>query len=49
MQDEDLHGLCKPGSMTQRQTAKVVERRFGLNNRDVATLEEVGADIWCDA
>ncbi|MBS1246319.1 MAG: polymerase sigma factor [Proteobacteria bacterium] len=46
MQDEDLHGLVQAwlNELNDKQR-EVVERRFGLNNRDVATLEEVGADI----
>ncbi len=46
MQDEDLHGLVQAwlGDLNDKQR-EVVERRFGLNNRDISTLEEVGADI----
>ena len=46
MQDEDLHGLVQDwlGDLNSKQR-EVVERRFGLNNRDISTLEEVGADI----
>ncbi len=46
MQDEDLHGLVQAwlNELNDKQR-EVVERRFGLNNREVATLEEVGADI----
>jgi len=46
MQDEDLHGLVQSwlGDLNDKQR-EVVERRFGLNNRDISTLEEVGADI----
>jgi len=46
MQDEDLHGLVQAwlNELNDKQR-EVVERRFGLNNRDIATLEEVGADI----
>lgn len=46
MQDEDLHAQIQAWlnelSFKQRE---VVERRFGLNGREIATLEEVGADI----
>jgi len=46
MQDEDLHAQIQAWlnelSFKQRE---VVERRFGLNGRDISTLEEVGADI----
>jgi RNA polymerase nonessential primary-like sigma factor len=46
MQDEDLHGLVQAwlNELNDKQR-EVVERRFGLNNREIATLEEVGADI----
>ena len=46
MQDEDLHGLVQTwlSDLNDKQR-EVVERRFGLNNRDISTLEEVGADI----
>jgi len=46
MQDEDLHlqiqAWLSELSFKQRE---VVERRFGLNGREISTLEEVGADI----
>ena len=46
MQDEDLHQLVQAwlNELNDKQR-EVVERRFGLNNREIATLEEVGADI----
>lgn len=46
LQDEDLHGLVQAwlNELNDKQR-EVVERRFGLNNREIATLEEVGADI----
>jgi RNA polymerase nonessential primary-like sigma factor len=46
MQDEDLHALVQAwlNELSDKQR-EVVERRFGLNNREVSTLEEVGADI----
>jgi RNA polymerase nonessential primary-like sigma factor len=46
MQDEDLHQLVQAwlDELNDKQR-EVVERRFGLNNRDISTLEEVGADI----
>jgi len=46
MQDEDLHALVQAwlNELTDKQR-EVVERRFGLNNREISTLEEVGADI----
>jgi RNA polymerase nonessential primary-like sigma factor len=46
MQDEDLHGLVQAwlNELNDKQR-EVVERRFGLNNREISTLEEVGADI----
>ena len=46
LQSEDMqvqiHAWLEELSDKQRQ---VVERRFGLNGHEVATLEEVGADI----
>ncbi len=46
MQDEDLHDLVQTWlSDLNNKQREVVERRFGLNNRDISTLEEVGADI----
>jgi len=46
MQDEDLHQLVQAwlNELNDKQR-EVVERRFGLNNREISTLEEVGADI----
>ena len=46
MQDEDLHQLVQAwlDELNDKQR-EVVERRFGLNNREISTLEEVGADI----
>jgi RNA polymerase nonessential primary-like sigma factor len=46
MQDEDLHSLVQAwlNELSDKQR-EVVERRFGLNNREISTLEEVGADI----
>jgi RNA polymerase nonessential primary-like sigma factor len=46
MQDEDLHDLVQAwlGELNDKQR-EVVERRFGLNNREISTLEEVGADL----
>lgn len=46
MQDEDLHALVQAwlNELSDKQR-EVVERRFGLNNREISTLEEVGADI----
>jgi len=46
MQDEDLHGLVQAwlNELNDKQR-EVVERRFGLNSREISTLEEVGADI----
>lgn len=46
LQDEDLHGLVQAwlNELNDKQR-EVVERRFGLNNREISTLEEVGADI----
>ena len=46
LQEEDLHGQIAAWlSELNEKQRKVVERRFGLNGRDVATLEQVGADI----
>lgn len=46
LQDEDLHGQIAAwlAELNEKQR-EVVERRFGLNGRDIATLEQVGADI----
>ena len=46
LQDEDLHGQIAAwlAELNEKQR-EVVERRFGLNGRDVSTLEQVGADI----
>jgi RNA polymerase nonessential primary-like sigma factor len=46
LQDEDLHSLVQAwlNELNDKQR-EVVERRFGLNNREISTLEEVGADI----
>ncbi len=46
LQDEDLHSLVQAwlNELNDKQR-EVVERRFGLNSREIATLEEVGADI----
>jgi RNA polymerase nonessential primary-like sigma factor len=46
MQREDLQMVIQEwlGELNDKQR-EVVERRFGLNNREIATLEEVGADI----
>jgi len=46
MQDEDLHSLVQAwlDELNHKQR-EVVERRFGLNNREISTLEEVGSDI----
>jgi len=46
LQDEDLHNLVQAwlNEINDKQR-EVVERRFGLNNREISTLEEVGADI----
>ena len=46
MQDEDLHALVQAwlNELNDKQR-EVVERRFGLNNREIATLEEVGTGI----
>jgi len=45
-QREDLQGLIESwlNELNDKQR-EVVERRFGLNNREISTLEEVGADI----
>ncbi len=46
LQREDLRHLIQQwlAGLNDKQR-EVVERRFGLNGREVATLEEVGADI----
>lgn len=46
LQDEDLHGQIAAwlAELNEKQR-EVVERRFGLNGRDISTLEQVGADI----
>ncbi len=46
MQDADLHAQIQAwlSELTFKQR-EVVERRFGLNGREISTLEEVGADI----
>ncbi|MHB8347085.1 MAG: RNA polymerase sigma factor RpoS [Acidiferrobacterales bacterium] len=46
LQDEDLHAQIRAwlNELNEKQR-EVVERRFGLNNREISTLEEVGADI----
>src|SRR5690606_25715551 len=46
LQDEDLHNVLEKwlGRLTGKQR-EVVERRFGLNGHEKATLEEVGAAI----
>ena len=46
LQREDLRAIIQQwlGGLNNKQR-EVVERRFGLNGREVATLEEVGADI----
>lgn len=46
MQREDLQMVIQEwlNELNDKQR-EVVERRFGLNNREIATLEEVGADI----
>lgn len=45
-QREDLQQLIESwlNELNDKQR-EVVERRFGLNNREISTLEEVGADI----
>ncbi len=46
LQEEDLHGQIAAWlSELNEKQREVVERRFGLNGRDVSTLEQVGADI----
>lgn len=46
LQDDDVKGNIEDwlNQLTDKQR-EVVERRFGLNGHDVATLEEVGASI----
>ena len=46
LQDEDLHAQIQAwlNELSDKQR-EVVERRFGLNGREIATLEQVGADI----
>lgn len=46
LQDDDVKGNIEAwlNQLTDKQR-EVVERRFGLNGHDVATLEEVGASI----
>ena len=46
LQDEDLHVQIQAwlNELSYKQR-EVVERRFGLNGREIATLEQVGADI----
>ena len=46
LQREDLRVIIQQwlGGLSDKQR-QVVERRFGLNGREVATLEEVGTDI----
>lgn len=46
LQDEDLHAqiVAWLKELNEKQR-EVVERRFGLNGRDISTLEQVGADI----
>ena len=46
LQDEDLHQQIEAwlNELNDKQR-EVVERRFGLNGREIATLEQVGADI----
>ncbi len=46
LQDDDVRGNIEDwlNQLTDKQR-EVVERRFGLNGHDVATLEEVGASI----
>jgi RNA polymerase nonessential primary-like sigma factor len=46
LQDEDLHAQIQAwlNELNYKQR-EVVERRFGLNGREIATLEQVGADI----
>ena len=46
LQDEDLHAQIAAWlSELNEKQREVVERRFGLNGRDISTLEQVGADI----
>jgi RNA polymerase nonessential primary-like sigma factor len=46
LQDEDLHAQIQAWlSELNDKQREVVERRFGLNGREISTLEEVGADI----
>ncbi|HUW97734.1 MAG TPA: RNA polymerase sigma factor RpoS [Acidiferrobacter sp.] len=46
LQDEDLHAQIGAWlSELNEKQREVVERRFGLNGRDISTLEQVGADI----
>ncbi|UCH52921.1 MAG: RNA polymerase sigma factor RpoS [Pseudomonadota bacterium] len=46
MQREDLQMVIQEWlSELNDKQREVVERRFGLNNREISTLEEVGADI----
>ncbi len=46
LQDEDLHAQIRAWlSELNDKQREVVERRFGLNGREISTLEEVGADI----
>ncbi|MHB1586546.1 MAG: RNA polymerase sigma factor RpoS [Acidiferrobacteraceae bacterium] len=46
LHDEDLHAQIRAwlDELNDKQR-EVVERRFGLNGREIATLEQVGADI----
>lgn len=46
LQDEDMHHCLEMwlGQLNDKQR-EVVERRFGLHGRDVATLEEVGSAL----
>jgi RNA polymerase nonessential primary-like sigma factor len=46
LHDEDLHVQIRAwlDELNDKQR-EVVERRFGLNGREIATLEQVGADI----
>ncbi len=46
LQDEDLHSQIQAwlNELNDKQR-EVVERRFGLNGREISTLEQVGADI----
>jgi len=46
LQDEDIHAQIAAWlSELNDKQREVVERRFGLNGRDISTLEQVGADI----